>query len=150
MENQNNRSALFTARNTENSIIFFTIPGVLIIAVVFLDAKFLKKQEWWNAFNTILGSIPQVLASSTMLTIFNEGLDIVLTRWRESRAREKKRIQKAREEGYQAGYKAAKAGVEATGEADEVARSGHDENIVTDGSKADVVTHPHSHGKKTN
>ena len=64
--------------------------------------------------------MPKVLASATVLTIFKEGVDIMLTRYRAYREREKKRIQKAvekareeaRAEGYYAGYKDAKSGVE--------------------------------------
>ena len=56
--------------------------------------------------------------------IFKEGVDIMLTRYREYRKREKKRIERAvqkareeareegRKEGYDAGYKDAKSGVD--------------------------------------
>ena len=95
MANQRNRSALFTSRDTENSIFFFTVTGGCLILAVLLHAKFLGGQKWLDAVYLMLDSMPEVLASSTMLTIFKEGVDIMFTRYQESRRRIKKAREKA-------------------------------------------------------
>ena len=94
MANQSNRSALFTSRDTENAIFFFTVTGGSLILAVLLHAKFLSGKKWLDAVYMMLGSMPEVLASSTMLTIFKEGVDIMFTRYQEYR----KRVKKAKEE----------------------------------------------------
>ena len=105
MANQSNRSALFTSRDTENSIFFFTVTGGVLILAVLLHAKFLSGKKWLDAVYMMLGSMPQVLASSTMLTIFKEGVDIMFTRYQEYR----KRVEEARTEGIAEAIKAYRA-----------------------------------------
>jgi hypothetical protein len=112
MTNQSNRSALFTSRDTEGAITFFTVLGIILIVVVFLHAKFLDKKGYSDAFYLVAGSMPHILASTTILTIFAEGADIMFRRYRAYREEKKKLIEKAREEGYHAGYQDGKKGVE--------------------------------------
>ena len=49
MENDNDRSTLFTTRSTESAMIFFTIIGFLTLAVIFLYHFFLVKDAWYTA-----------------------------------------------------------------------------------------------------
>ena len=109
MENENDRSTLFTTRNTERAMIFFTIVGCVCLVGIFLHEWWLEKEKWRDALYTVLGNTPIVLASTTMLTIFKEGVDIMLTRWQAYRDQQKKKIEQAREAGYKEGYEAAKA-----------------------------------------
>jgi hypothetical protein len=95
MANQRNRSALFTSRDTENSIFFFTVTGGCLILAVLLHAKFLSGKKWLDAVYMMLGSMPQVLASSTMLTIFKEGVDIMFTRYQEFKKSREKAVAEA-------------------------------------------------------
>lgn len=96
--NRSNRSALFTSRDTENAILWFTITGVLLIILVVFDVIFSEKQRGVAILRATLKDMPQVLALATTLTIFKEGVDIMLTRYRASRERERKAVQKARQE----------------------------------------------------
>ena len=66
-------------------------------------------------FVAVWERIPHVFSFSTLLTIFNEGVDVMLTRWQAYRDRRKKLIEKAREEGYQQGPKTAKAEMRESG-----------------------------------
>ena len=123
--NENERSTLFTARSTENAMTFFTVVGFLTLAVIFVYHRFYENEKWDAALILIWERIPHVLSFSTLLTIFKEGADVMLTRLQEYRDRRKQRIEKeveekvakevekivgkAKEEAYQKGYEAAKA-----------------------------------------
>ncbi len=109
MENESDRSTLFTTRNTERAMVFFTIVGCACLVGIFLHEWGHEKEKWYDALRTVLGNTPSVLASTTLLTIFKEGLDIMFTRWEAYRDERKKKIEEARKAGYEEGYKAAKA-----------------------------------------
>ncbi len=123
--NENERSTLFTARSTENAMTFFTTVGFLTLAVIFVYHRFHENEKWDAALILVWERVPHVLSFSTLLTIFKEGVDVMLTRLQEYRDRRKQRIAKeveekvakevkkivgkAKEEAYQKGYEAAKA-----------------------------------------
>ena len=123
--NDNERSTLFTARSTENAMTFFTVVGFLTLAAIFVYHIFHEKAKWDAALVVIWERVPHVLSFSTLLTIFKEGVDVMLTRLQEYRDRRKQRIAKeveekvakevekivgkAKEEAYQKGYEAAKS-----------------------------------------
>ena len=121
MANDNDRSTLFTTQSTENAMTFFTIVGFLTLAAIFLYHIFHEKEKWDAALIVVWEGVPHVLSFSTLLTIFKEGVDVMLTRLQEYRDRRKQRIAKevakevekivgkAKEEAYQKGYEAAKA-----------------------------------------
>ena len=119
--NDNERSTLFTARSTENAMTFFTAVGFLTFAAIFLYHRYHENEKWDAALVLVWEQVPHVLSFSTLLTIFKEGVDVMLTRLQEYRDRRKQRIAKevakevekivgkAKEEAYQKGYEAAKA-----------------------------------------
>ena len=125
MADDNNRSTLFTTRSTENAMTFFTVIGFLTIVVIFGYHRFQATGTWYTSFVAVWEKVPHVLSFSTLLTIFKEGVDIMLTRLQEYRDRRKNRIAreveervaeavekivaKAKEEAYQKGYEAAKS-----------------------------------------
>ena len=125
MANDNDRSTLFTARSTESAMTFFTVIGFLTLVGVFLYHRFHEKEAYYTALVAVGESVPHVLSFATMLTIFKEGVDVMLTRLQEYRDRRNNRIAKeveekvakkvaklvgkAKEESYQKGYEAAKA-----------------------------------------
>ena len=125
MANDTDRSTLFTARSTENALTFFTVVGFLSLVVIFLYHYFQVQGAWYTAFVpafvAVWERVPHVFSFATMLTIFNEGVDVMLTRLQEYRDRRKnkiakevekqveKRVVEAKKEGYQEGYKAAKS-----------------------------------------
>ena len=124
MANDNDRSTLFTARSTENAMTFFTVVGFLTLAVIFVYEIFHEKEKWYTALVVTWERVPHVLSFSTMLTIFKEGVDVMLTRLQEYRDRRNQRIAKeveervakeigkilgkAEKEAYQKGYEAGK------------------------------------------
>ena len=119
--NDNERSTLFTARSTENAMTFFTVVGFLTLAVIFVYHRFHENEKWDAALVLVWERVPHVLSFSTLLTIFKEGVDVMLTRLQEYRDRRKQRIakevakevakeiEKVRREAYKEGYEAAKA-----------------------------------------
>ena len=125
MANDDDRSTLFTTQSTENAMTFFTIVGFLTLAAIFLYHIFHEREKWDAALIVVWESVPHVLSFSTLLTIFKEGVDVMLTRLQEYRDRRKQRVAKeveekvakevekivgkAKEEAYQKGYEAAKA-----------------------------------------
>ena len=117
MANDNDRSTLFTARSTENAMTFFTVVGFFTLAVIFVYHRFHGNEKWDAAFVLVWERVPHVLSFSTLLTIFKEGVDVMLTRLQEYRDRRKQRIakevakeiEKVRKEAYKEGYEAAKA-----------------------------------------
>ena len=109
MENEKDRSTLLTTRNAETAMVFFTIIGCLGLVSIFLHEWWLEKEKWRDALYTVLSNLHIVLASTTLLTIFKEGADIMFTRWQAYRDQQKKKIEQAREAGYKEGYAAAKA-----------------------------------------
>jgi hypothetical protein len=115
--NDNERSTLFTARSTENAMTFFTTVGFLTLAAIFLCHRFHGNEKWDAALVLVWERVPHVLSFSTLLTIFKEGVDVMLTRLQEYRDRRKQRIakevakeiEKVKKEAYKEGYEAAKA-----------------------------------------
>ena len=115
--NDNERSTLFTARSTENAMTFFTAVGFLTFAAIFLYHRYPENEKWDAALLLVCERVPHVLSFSTLLTIFKEGVDVMLTRLQEYRDRRKQRIakevakeiEKVRKEAYKEGYEAAKA-----------------------------------------
>ena len=115
--NDNERSTLFTARSTENAMTFFTVVGFLTFVAIFVYHIFHEQEKWDAALALVWERVPHVLSFSTLLTIFKEGVDVMLTRLQEYRDKRKQRIakevakeiEKARKEAYQKGYEAAKA-----------------------------------------
>ena len=100
---------------------FFTVVGFLTLAVIFVYHRFHENEKWDAALVLVWERVPHVLSFSTLLTIFKEGVDVMLTRLQEYRDRRKQRIakevakevakeiEKVRREAYKEGYEAAKA-----------------------------------------
>lgn len=125
MANDNDRSTLFTARSTENAMTFFTVVGFLTFLGIFVYEIFHAQEKWDAGLVVVWENVPHVLSFSTMLTIFKEGVDVMLTRLQEYRDRRNQRIAKeveekvakavekilgkAEKEAYQKGYEAAKS-----------------------------------------
>ena len=121
MANDNDRSTLFTTRSTENAMTFFTVIGFLTLVVIFFYHFFQVKGAWYTAlvpaFVLVWERVPHIFSFSTLLTVFKEGVDVMLTRLQEYRDRRKQRIakevakeiEKVRKEAYKEGYEAAKA-----------------------------------------
>ena len=102
-----------------------------MIVIIFVYYWVQEQGAWYTrfvpAFVGVWERVPQVLSFSTLLTIFKEGVDVMLTRLQAYRDQRKNRIAeavkkevakvlgKAKEEAYKEGYEAAKAEVGANG-----------------------------------
>lgn len=104
---------MFTVRDAENAMIVFVIFALFVLVGVFLHEFVFKSNSFVDSLYTIADNISKILSAATLLTIFEEGFDIMFARFRAARARDKKLKAKAladaRSEGYAEGYAAAKA-----------------------------------------
>lgn len=87
--NRDKRSSMFTVRNAENAMITFTIFALFCLLVVLLHEILLKRQSFLEALYTIARNISRIMSAATMLTIFEEGIDIMFQRIRDTLKREK-------------------------------------------------------------
>ena len=99
-ENKDQRSTMFTVRNAENAMIVFTMCGLAILVGVFLHAYVLKGNGFVDSLYTVAYNISKIMSAATMLTLFEEGIDIMFQRIRDSLKREERLIAKAKNEVY--------------------------------------------------
>ena len=99
---------MFTVRDAENAMIVFVIFALFVLVGVFLHEFVFKSNSFVDSLYKVADNISKILSAATLLTIFEEGFDIMFTRFRESRARDKKlkakALSDARAEGYEKGY----------------------------------------------
>ena len=88
------RSAVFTVRDAENAMITFTVFAIAVVVGVFLHEIVLKRNSITDGLYTIMHNVSEILSAATLLTLLDEGVDIMFLR----RTREERR--KNREEDY--------------------------------------------------
>ena len=85
---QENRESLFTVRNAENAMIAFTIFAIAITVLIFLHELLIDRRGIVNSLYAVAGNVSNILSAATLLTIFEEGFDLMLfRRTREERAK---------------------------------------------------------------
>ena len=110
---------------------FFTVIGFLTIVIIFVYYWVQEQGAWYTSFGpafvAVWERVPHVLSFSTLLTIFKEGVDVMLTRLQKYRDQRKNRIEeavkkevaqvlgKAKKEAYEKGYEDAKEAHRANG-----------------------------------
>ena len=99
-KNKDKRSTMFTVRNAENAMIVFTVCAFAVLTGVFLHALLIKGNSFVDSLYTVAYNISKILSSATMLTLFEEGIDIMFQRIRDSFKREEQIIAKAKDEVY--------------------------------------------------
>lgn len=97
---EDKRSSLFTVKDAENTILWFCIHVVVLIAIVISHQFFLKNYNFVDSIYFIFDNISKIVAASTLLIIFGEGIDIMLRRFREYLRREKEFIEKGKDQVY--------------------------------------------------
>lgn len=100
-ENKDKRSTMFTVRNAENAMIVFTMCALALLVAVFLHEFVLKGNRFVDSLYTVADNISKIMAAATMLTIFEEGIDIMFQRIRDTLKKEEQLIAKAQDEVYQ-------------------------------------------------
>ena len=88
------RSSIFTVRDAENAMITFTVFAIATLIAVFLHEIVLKRESITHGLYAIVHNVSEILSAATLLTLLDEGVDIMFLR----RTREERR--KNREEGY--------------------------------------------------
>ena len=100
-QNKDKRSTMFTVRNAENAMIVFTMCALALLAGVLLHELMLKGNSFENSLYTGADNISKIMSAATMLTIFEEGIDIMFQRIRDTLKKEERLIAKAQDEVYQ-------------------------------------------------
>ena len=85
---------MFTVRDAENAMITFTVFAIATVIAVFLHEIVLKRNSITQGLYAIVHNVSEILSAATLLTLLDEGADIMFLR----RTREERR--KQREEGY--------------------------------------------------
>ncbi len=83
------RTTMFTVRNAENAMITFMIFAMFCLLFVLLHEILLKSQNFSDALYTIARNMSGIMATATMLTIFEEAIDIMFQRIRDTLKRER-------------------------------------------------------------
>ena len=105
-ENKGKRTTMFTVRNAENAMIVFTVCAFAVLTGVFLHDLLIKGNGFVDSLYTVADNISKIMSAATMVTIFEEGIDIMFQRIRDSLKREERLIAKAKTEAKNEVYKA--------------------------------------------
>ncbi|RKU17944.1 hypothetical protein C6501_03475 [Candidatus Poribacteria bacterium] len=98
IEDKNKRSSIFTVKDAENTILWFSFYVVMLIVCVILHQRFIQNYKVIDSLYFVVDNISKIIAASTLLIILGEGADIMLRRFREHIRREKEMIAEARAE----------------------------------------------------
>ena len=103
MEDQNReedqRTSLFTVRSAEVALVTFTMLTLGYLIIGMLYGKNLMGKSWVETFAFLYRNGPTFLANVTIFILFEEGIDLMFTRLRESRKRDQRLISKGKVEG---------------------------------------------------
>ena len=92
---------MFTVRDAENAMITFSIFAIALLVGVFLHQFVLKGEGFTDSLYTVADNISKIMSAATMLTILEEGIDIMFQRIRDTLKKEEQLIAKAKDEVYQ-------------------------------------------------
>ena len=93
------RTTMFTVRDAENAMITFMIFAIFCLLFVLLHGMLLKSQNFSDAVYTIARNMSGIMSTATMLTIFEEAIDIMFQRIRDTLKKEREIKAQARAEG---------------------------------------------------
>ena len=80
MNDEGNRFSMFTVRNAENAMIAFTVFAIAITVLIFLHELLIDRSGIVKSLYAIAKNVSNILSAATLLTIFEEGLDLMLFR----------------------------------------------------------------------
>ena len=105
MAAQDRRSSMFTVRNAENAMITFSIIAIAILISVFLHQFVLRGNGFVDSLYAVAENISKIMSAATLLTILEEGIDIMFQRIRDTLKKEKQLIAEAKAEGKAEAYR---------------------------------------------
>ncbi|MDE0467795.1 MAG: hypothetical protein OYL97_12110 [Candidatus Poribacteria bacterium] len=79
------RSSLFTVKDIESALIYFTCMTGLYPFVVIAHEIYHGWKGGWETTYLILKNVPTFFGIATTLIVFKEGVDIMFRRWQEAR-----------------------------------------------------------------
>ena len=82
-------------------MIVFTMCALALLVGVLLHELILKGNGFVNSLYTVADNISKIMSAATMLTLFEEGIDIMFQRIRDTLKKEERLIAKAQDEVYQ-------------------------------------------------
>lgn len=101
-ESEQNRYSLLTVRDAEHAMFVFSIFAVAIIFGIFSFELLIRGSGILKSLGIVLGNVSSVLSGSTLLTVFEEGVNLMFfRRAREERAKlkeEKRELEELKEE----------------------------------------------------
>jgi len=99
------RTSLFTVRSAEVAPVTFAMLtlGYLTIGVIY--EKNLIGKSWMETLVSLYKNGPTFMANATIFILFEEGIDIMFIRLRESLKRDRRLIAKGRAEGRAEAYR---------------------------------------------
>lgn len=88
-ENRGKRTSMFTVRNAENAMITFTILALFCFWAVLFHEVLIKSQSFVDALYSVVRNVSRIMSAATMLTIFEEAIDIMFQRIRDTLKKER-------------------------------------------------------------
>lgn len=88
-QDRDRRTTMFTVRNAENAMITFMIFAMFCLLFVLLHEMLLKSQNFSDTLYTVARNMSGIMSTATMLTIFEEAIDIMFQRIRDTLKRER-------------------------------------------------------------
>ena len=98
-KDKDRRTSMFTVRNAENAMITFMILATFCFLFVLLHEMLLKSRGFSDALYTIARNMSGIMSTATMLTIFEEAIDIMFQRIRDTLKKERELKAQASAEG---------------------------------------------------
>ena len=83
---------MFTVPNAENGMITFSIVAIALLIGFFLHQFILRGDGFVNSVYAVAENISKIMSAATMLTILEEGVDIMFQRIRDTLRKEKQLI----------------------------------------------------------
>lgn len=79
---------MFTVRDAENAMVAFTIIALALMVVIFFHELLIKHNNVVSCFYAVFNNVSNILSAATLITIFEEGFDLMFfRRTREERAK---------------------------------------------------------------
>ena len=90
---------MFTVRNAENAMIAFTIFALFCLLMLLFHEMLIASQNFVGALYSVATNISKIMSGATLLTIFEEAIDIMFQRIRDTLKKEKELKAQAIAEG---------------------------------------------------
>ena len=94
------RPSMFTVRDAENAMLTFSIFAMGVIFGIFFHELLIAHSSIVNALYAIAGNVSNILSAATLLTLLEEGSDIMFQRIRDTLRKERQLVAETKDEVY--------------------------------------------------